>query len=68
MKVLALLVVNGEVSETRAKLKAQGFDVFHVAPSLSPGLIYVKMFLNEEQEAFLRLTYGDKKVHDLTNK
>ena len=68
MKVLALLVVNGEVYNTREKLKSQGFEVFHVSSTLSPGLSYVKMFLNEEQEAFLRLTYGDKRVHDLTAK
>lgn len=68
MKVLALLVVNGEVYETKAKLKDLGFEVFHVSPSLSPWMMYVKMFLNEEQEAFLRLTFGDKKVHDLTSK
>ena len=68
MKILALLTPNGSTKTVAEKLEAEGFPAFKITPSNWIGLSYVKMFLDDEQEAFLRLKYEPKMIHDLTTK
>lgn len=64
MKVYAYYCNTVDIDDTVALLSEAGMEVFSTSEGLVFGRSVLKMFINEEQETFLKLKFDNRNFRD----